>query len=466
MRILLNWRLAFVVGLAIRVLIPWYAHGFRYMDEHWQVIEPANFLVNGFWSQATEWKEGLRSWIYPGLVSLPMRLAELIGIKEPIWINAFVRSWHGALSSLSVPLVFASIRGLLTQGRHKEDLMFAGLAAWLVALWPYSIYCGFHTHGEMAGALFVLAGATAPYLVKSRGYILSGAFFGCALALKIDVAVAGLAFGIWQLARSGVKEALHLAVGVLPFILAVGWVDKLTWGTWFHSVLGHARVNLVEEIGNQWGVSPWYTHVFYYFDITGVPALLSFFLLPWVWKKIPEPLRAIWFLNAFFVAVFCAVEHKEKRFIAPLVYTGQVAAFATLAYGRDLLKKLSKPVWIMAGTLFFVHLSSNTVTYLVKRTWWNRIEAIYKAGQIEGIEKMLSPQWSAIFYLPRHVPSAATQTDRANLAVHTKGLRSIGVASDWKKLTVFEELGFTCKPWPKPLPQSPDPIPWAWHCSR
>ncbi len=449
------------------MLLPWYGHGFRYMDEHWQVIEPANHLLHGRWSITVEWREGLRSWIYPWLVSLPMHLAELLGLKDPLNIISFTRMIHGILAALAIPIVYISV-DKLTARRSKSAAL---LAAWMVALWPFAIYCSFHTQGEMIGALFVLCGACAPILIKreSSAYLLAGLAFGIALMLKIDVAVAGLGFGLWQLLSGGVRRALWLTAGVLPIVVLIGYVDAVTWGTWFHSVTAHARVNLVEGVGNQWGVLPWYGHILYFFDITSAPALLAVVALPFFWRSLGKDLRAIWFMNIFFVAVFCAIPHKEKRFLAPLLYTTPVAAFATLALVRA---RMSRTTWIrrwlvpLAVSAFAVHFIANTVTYLVRRPWWDRIEAMHNAGLIPGIEKMLSPQWPAVFYLSRKVPSETIESDRASIRAATNGLKSFGVATDWKDLSSFTDLGFRCEEWPKGAPDlSQDPVPRALLCT-
>ncbi|MBI3558029.1 MAG: hypothetical protein HY074_17330 [Deltaproteobacteria bacterium] len=448
-----SWRPAFFAGLLLRLVLPWYGHGFRYMDEHWQVIEPANHLVHPAWpwSITTEWRDGLRSWIYPWLVSLPMRLAEALGMNDALNIVSFTRMLHGLLAAVAIPLVYLSV-DKLTARRSKKSAL---LAAWMVALWPFAIYCGFHTQGDMIGALFVLCGACAPMLLKkeSHAYLAAGFAFGIALALKIDLAVAGLGFGIWQLLGGGMKRALWLVAGVAPLVALVGFVDFVTWGTWFHSVTAHARANLVEGVGNQWGVMPWYGHVLYFFDITSAPALLAAAALPFFWSALSKQLRAVWFMNIFFVAVFCAIPHKEKRFLAPLLYTAIVAAFATLAVARARVSKATLR-WLVPAAigLFAVHFATNAVTYLVRRPWWDRLEAIHTAGLAPGIEKMFSPQWPAIFYLSRTVPSEAIGAERETIRAKTKGLKSFSVATDWKDLSPFTELGFRCAAWPAGTP--------------
>ena len=456
-----------LAGLLVRLALAWYGHGFRQMDEHWQIYEPANFLVHGIWSRTVEWEQGLRCWIYPWLISQPMRLAEFLGFREPIWIAAFVRTALGLLSTLAIPLAYFATRTMTVNTRLNERLALA--CAWLVALWPYAAYAGVRAHNEMTGALFLLAAITAPVFFKTNernAYVLSGAMFGAAFALKIDVAVAGLGYGLWQLLNLRVKRSLWLLAGVLPFVALIGLADKLAWNTWFQSILGHWHANMVEEVGNQWGVSPWYMHVFYFFNIVG-PVALAALTLPFTWRRLPDSLRATWFMNAFFVAVFAAIPHKEKRFLAPLVLTGLVAATATWAYVdlklTERRRKLALTICVLA---LGAHFTVDAVTYWVKRPWWDRVRAIKMAGEISGIEKMFSPQWPAVFYLPRHVPSETIGSDEASLGNATRGLTRFSVATDWTHLRAIEKWGFKCEPSPMPRPTPEREIPWSWVCSR
>lgn len=456
----------FLAGLLARVLLPFYCHGFRWDDEHWQVIEPANHLIHGVWSITTEWREGLRSWIYPWLVSLPMRAAEALGVRDALGISVAARIAHGLMASVSIIIIYSAVMAMAGP-RSKR---WAVAAAWMTALWPFAIYCGFHTQGEMTGALFVLLGVAAPALIsrESLAYSVSGVAFGVALMLKIDVAVAGLGYGLWQLLHLRIRRAFWLAIGAAPLAALIGLVDRLTWGTWFHSVLGHAHANLVEGVGNQWGVSPWYQHIIYYFDINGVPGLLAAILAIPLWRNLPPLLRATWFTNAFFVAVYAAIPHKEKRFLAPLLYTGILASFATLAVWQARMQRMARttkwqrPLAALVLLLFCAHFASNVVVYLARRPWYDRIAAIHAAGRIPGIEKMLSPQWPAVFYFPRHVPSEAVEGTPEAIARATAGLHVIAVATDWVDLSLFTRLGFKC------IEASPptEAMPRALKCSR
>ncbi|MBI3544168.1 MAG: hypothetical protein HY075_12935, partial [Deltaproteobacteria bacterium] len=134
------------------------------------------------------------------------------------------------------------------------------------------------------------------------------------------------------------------------------------------------------------------------------------------------------------------------------------------------LRRNPKARWALglAAAVFVAHFSANAVTYLVRRPWWDRLEAIRVAGRVPKIQKMFSPEWPAVFYLPRKVPSKAIEADLLTIRDETTGLADISVASDGSSLRMFAAMGFKCVEWSDGTPpaESADPVPRAYHCTR
>lgn len=466
-------KIAVFGGLFLRILLPWYSHGFRYMDEHWQVIEPANYLLHSVWSPTIEWREGLRSWFYPWLISRPMLLAELIEIKDPVWIISFTRMVHGIFAAISIPLVYAAVvKHSKNIAENEKSVRNATIAALLTAFWPFSIYAGIHTHGEMTGAIALLLGY---FFVPN--WALTGAFFGMAAMLKIDNAVAGLGLGLALILFCRWKEVLAFSAGVLPFAFFIGLIDKLTWGYWFHSVLGHAKVNLVEGVGNQWGTSPWYTHFLYWLDMTTIVSLLAISVAGrMIWRymqnrernKKYEDTILFWFTIIFFIFIFSLIPHKEKRFISPILYLTFALGAVSIATLREIninstLRKVVVALAIIGTTLHFGFGLSHDI---IRRPWWDRIQALQTAGRIPGVEAVFTQQWPAPFYFPRNVRSELVEGTPAGAKAASLGLQHIAVADDGPEPTYFIMAGFDCKGWPKPRPQGIQYLPSAFDCVR
>ena len=63
-------------------------------DEYYQSLEPAWRLVFGYGELTWEWKEGIRSFFYPGVFAAVWRVLQLLGIPNA---NVLVRLWASTL---------------------------------------------------------------------------------------------------------------------------------------------------------------------------------------------------------------------------------------------------------------------------------------------------------------------------------------------------------------------------------
>lgn len=451
--------------------------GFKQMDEHWQVFEPAYGLLGYPWSKTIEWQDGLRNWIYPGLVAGVIKLLECLRVDDQIVKAQIVRGLHGCLSLVGIYYAIRLAQRLKQTGfkQMSASEVLSWPSAYAVGIWlavlPFSIYTGVHCHGDMLGAVFILLA----FYVSPRSALASGAFYGLALMIKIDLAVAGLFAGLWHLFCRQWNKAFQMALGALPFILLTGFIDWLTWGQWFHSVLGHARVNLVEEIGNQWGTSPWFMHLAYVASFVGVPALSIFALLN-KWKALSTEQKHGWFVIFGFIGVFSCVEHKEKRFMAPLIYVAVVYCFVFAEwllndYWPRLKHQFSRTaILAIAFVLSSVLFATDIRNYIIKRPWHERILSIWHGSKIADAEAFFALQWPAVFYFPKHIPATNLDATPENIKSATQSYRVVAVVHDGGHMGWWQDAGFQCAVvYPKSgvlESNAPDPVPRAWRCER
>ncbi len=447
--------LCLVLGLGIfcRILLALFDRSFHYMDEHWQVMEPAGSFIFGKWSQTVEWHEGLRNWTYPWIVSRVMLFCQLLGINDTFFLLVATRLFHAIFGVLSVLFSYRLANFLIKDFEFSNAYkilipFFAGL---FVAVFPFSIYCGVHTHGEMLGAFFVLL---AFYFYLQKKYWFTGICLSLAFVLKIDLAVMGLVAGlvtfIHQPKNKKIKISLQLALPAVVFALLIGYVDKITWGTWFHSVLGHARVNLVDEVGNQWGVSPWYWHFYYFLTFVGLPGLvglLYFLAQPLLKKQLSKNVLIGWLWVIGFILVFSFIAHKEKRFLAPILYIGMVLSVVSFGFVLTTLKNKNLRTGLLSfvGVWFFIHTVVDSNVYLRRQTWKERITALHEAAAIKDSEKFYSPQWPAVFYYPKSIPTETTSNLLESLKQDEGKYKVISLATDSENFELLKQFGFKCE---------------------
>src|SRR4051812_21514041 len=73
-----------------------------YPDEHFQVIEPANWVVFGHGWKSWEWYYGTRSWVVPGLYIPLLYILKLIGGSGGPIVIWLCRIWTVAFSSIAL----------------------------------------------------------------------------------------------------------------------------------------------------------------------------------------------------------------------------------------------------------------------------------------------------------------------------------------------------------------------------
>jgi len=144
--------LVILIGSALpRVWAAWSDHGIFWPDEIYQSLEPAHRLVFGYGLAPWEFRDGARSWLFPGMFAVAWKAAALIGLRaSPL----LVRLAKLIMVAFAVGGIAASMR--LARKRAGETAAIAcGL---LAATFPPSLVYGARAMTEMAsGPLLVLA---------------------------------------------------------------------------------------------------------------------------------------------------------------------------------------------------------------------------------------------------------------------------------------------------------------------
>ncbi|MBI3183444.1 MAG: hypothetical protein HYZ28_15005 [Myxococcales bacterium] len=348
--------LSIAAGLIVRLGFALSDDGIYWPDEVHQTLEPAHRLVFGYGLVAWEFSEGARSWALPGMVAGLFRLCALFGLDSPRAYLSLTRLAFCLASGSSAVACVALAR------RHGARWLSAAVAGALLALMGFSIYLAPRAMGETAAAApLVLGYAIALRNDAGRRQVwLGAALVGLSVLFRIQCGVFAVGLIGILLCRRRFRAALW-ALGVLAaFALLYGLLDRLTWGTWFHSAAVYLRFNWLEGKASTFGTAP---HSYY----TG--RLLASLGPLWVAMAVlglAGILRApgLGVVTLAFFGLHVLTPHKELRFIYPalplccvlsglgvelllrprLVWVGRVAAAlaaATAVYSAATFPRLS-----------------------------------------------------------------------------------------------------------------------------
>lgn len=276
-------------------------------DEVYQTLEPAHRLVFGYGWVAWEFQEGARSWALPGLVAALFRLAVALGLPEPGGYLVLTRLFFCGLSVATALAVALLARSL---GASRSA---AAVGAAVCALMGLSIYFAPRAMGETAGALPVtlaFALLLSPSHTIRRSALAAGLLVVATFLRLQDGVFCVAALGLLASQRRW-REATWAGGVLATGSLAYGFLDALTWGSWFQSAITNVRYNV--DHSSVYGVFPVWQYLTWLVKAEPwmVPILIGLASLGWRNSK-----PVLWILFAF-VGLHSLIPHKELRFVLP-----------------------------------------------------------------------------------------------------------------------------------------------------
>jgi GPI mannosyltransferase 3 len=314
-------------------------HGVMWADEIHQSVEPGHRAAFGYGLTAWEFRDGTRSWIFPGALAAVMRVASFLGVDSGLGIAAAARVFMASLSVLAIGATMRLARRLAGPA--------AGLAAGaiLAALPPY-LFVSHRALSETASApLCVLV----PLLLlgNSRArWAAAGALAVIACLIRIQNAAVLVPILAW-FARDW-RLALRALVPGIAAAAAFGAIlDTLTWGSPFHSTFANLEFNLDKRGASSFGVE---TRGYYLAVLrTSIgPAALVLAAAALVGVR-----RSWWLLASAVVFIYAhsRIEHKELRFLTPVLPHLAACAGIGVAVALARLPRASALVGVVVAPL-------------------------------------------------------------------------------------------------------------------
>ncbi|GMH43330.1 hypothetical protein BSKO_11252 [Bryopsis sp. KO-2023] len=315
------WKL-FWWCLAFRVFNALVVRTYFDPDEFWQGSEVAHKIAFGYGHLTWEWAAGLRSILYPMMLSLAYWPLKIFSLDAP-WAVAFaprlLQSIFAALSDVHVHGVSKKIFG-------KETARFALLCQ--LACW-FNFYCSVRTFSNsMEACLTIVAFYHWPSLTSKYdgtsnaprsdwGRPLAIFVAGCCVVMRPTSAMLWIPIGLLEIFRSRkrlqfVIEVISLAVVVVGASLAADrwFYERFVFPPW-----QFFKINQVDGVAVLYGSHPWH----WYFT-QGLPAMLGplIFIFPFaVWWASGKREIAGWAM--WYLLCHSFIGHKEFRYVYPAV---------------------------------------------------------------------------------------------------------------------------------------------------
>lgn len=281
-------------------------------DEYWQSVEVAHRLAFGYGYLTWEWREGIRSYVYPFLISIVYRI---LGFLHLDYVSFLTTSPYILQALLSA---FADYR-FYVWTKNKWAL-FSLCINW------YWYYCAPRTlSNTLETSLTTIALSIFPWrdsASKNNGYLWIVAFL---CAIRPTAAVIWTPLCLYHVLTTTCSKAAlfaeYLVIGIAT-LATTTLIDTICYGRLVITPLEFLRVNIFNQVGNFYGSEP----IFWYF-IIGIPVLLGphcFTFLIGASQVLLHPAKfhrqAVMLVAiGWTVAVYSLITHKEFRFILPLL---------------------------------------------------------------------------------------------------------------------------------------------------
>lgn len=295
------------VGLLLRLGVAFSSEQILHPDEVFQYLEQGHRMVYGYGYIPWEYRFGIRSWILPSVIATLLAAARLLGLDQPQGYIPLIQGLT-CLASLSV------IAAAYYIGRGVASESVGRVASVLACGWHELITVAHKATPEIFGG-YLLMVALACLVMKPNlaGSLLLGACCAAAIALRLQYLppaglVALMACWWW---RRDLRSVALAAMSFCALILAAGWVDYYTWGSWFASYYNNYLYNKVYGVSTLWGEQ---SLGFYLLHLaTNSGGLFLAAIAYGFWKR-PRP----WPLLVLALSVIGShslIAHKEYRFI-------------------------------------------------------------------------------------------------------------------------------------------------------
>ena len=297
----------FAVALALRIGVALRSPSIEWPDEIFNTLEPAHRLAYGYGVIAWEWRDGIRSWIYPAFLAGVMRATAWMGPGS-----------RGYLTGVIVVLSLLSLTGVwfaYAWAKRTTGMAAAWIAAGAVATWYQLVYFSPKAFTEVFATDFLLPGLYlgmyGDELPEKKRLLLSGICLGIAVCVRPQYAPAVAFAVLWFCRKQWKTRAPALFAGLLLPVIIFGVVDAFTWSYPFQSYIRYFQIVMLSGRNNHYGVEPWYIFFVALWRTMWPMLLLAVFaikrneLLAWV--------------VAITVVTHSAIGHKEFRFIYPVL---------------------------------------------------------------------------------------------------------------------------------------------------
>lgn len=334
-------RLLFI-AIIVHLIAAWFSVGFHHPDEHFQIIEFANYKlgitpVNRLpWEFPAEMRPGLQ----PLMVYILLKPYYALGFTNPYHFAMLLRLLSGMLALFTAwkfhKAIAPQIRSVYLQNVH----LILSLVGWGL------VYLHVRFSSENWSAIAFAWAIIALWQSHKYNFLLFGVLAGFSFVFRFQAIFMIAGAGIWMLFvnKTKFKDILQVLAGFL-FVFALGLLCEFwLYGHFTISSWSYVYQNIFENKAAAYGVSPWWWYFEQIFNLS-IPPYSILMLLSIPVMLVYKRKHILTWSMIIFLLGHIVVAHKEFRFLFPLAFFFPYFAIVSLEFLGEKLKNQEHSKW-------------------------------------------------------------------------------------------------------------------------
>ncbi|WP_129715497.1 hypothetical protein [Pedobacter sp. SYP-B3415] len=303
-----------IVAASVYFLAAIFNTGFYHPDEHFQLIEFAEYL-SGHTSSidlAWEFDAAIRPALQPVVIKLLFDCCRWLSISDP-YVLALMLRVVSAGSAVAVLTYYVARTEHLVP---PNQLIYYRIFSYFLWFLPF---VNVRFSSESASGMLLTLAVAFCFSSHKLKFAFIGLCLGLAFSVRYQSAIIAIGLLIWLIAQKRIDKSgfAYLASGGLFVIIFTLFIDWFFYGQIVLPYLNYFTTNVIENVASSFGTSPWsYYFVESYKSLTPIVSVPIFVALGFLLLR-PQHVQ-FWIILPFLV-IHMITPHKELRFLFPLV---------------------------------------------------------------------------------------------------------------------------------------------------
>ncbi len=353
------------LGLILHLISAYFTYGFYSDDEHFQILEPAAYLLglNDVVIEDTsgyywEWRLHIRMrpWLQPYIYYNLISLIKSIGIDDPFKWTFIIRTLSTLLGFLSITYLFFTFKNFfLKKESHFNYFIF-------FSFWFYPFLHSRTSSENLSITLFIFAFCILYKQLQVKKlklnyflFFIASFLMGLSMVAKFNLVFTSIPFFIWMtIFKFNIVRIPIFGISILLALSLGLYIDYINWGSYKNTYLQFYKFNLDETWGrlSDYGTEPWW--YFFTETITQLAPILSvFFVIGLIIFWIKNPINPITWITFTTIIVISIFSHKEIRYIFPVyIFAPFFVAYFFEKFEYKYISTTLKTLVILSNILF------------------------------------------------------------------------------------------------------------------